>query len=283
MLSSFAAFLFGDGFSSLEGTPSLLSLGIATCVLVASAFSGAHAQDCADREPCIPDLSEWDVHSMERPNPPQITPPDDYSPVPPPSDATVLFGGEDLSAWETPDGEPAPWNVENGYFEVVPGTGYIQTKEEFGDVQLHVEWRAPSPPDGEGQDRGNSGVFFMGTRYEVQVLDTYDNDTYADGQAAALYGQYPPRVNATRPPGEWQTYDIIFDRPHFDEDGNLTEAAQLTVFHNGVMVHHDRTLTGPTAHKARPPYEAHPSALPISLQDHDHPVRFRNIWLRELE
>lgn len=248
-------------------------------LLLAGTFSAAHAQD----GPQLPDLSDWDVHSMERPNPPRIEPPAQYAPVPPPSDAVVLFGGEDLSAWQTPDGDDAPWAVEDGYFQVVPGTGPIQTREGFGDVQLHVEWMAPSPPDGEGQDRGNSGVFFMEGRYEVQVLDSYQSDTYADGQASALYGQNPPMVNATRPPGEWQTYDIVFDRPHFDEDGDLTEAAQVTVFHNGVLVHNHRTLTGPTAHEARPPYEAHESALPIQLQDHNHPVRFRNIWLRELE
>lgn len=261
----------------------LSRLGLLVAVLLAAGmFSRADAQQ-AQGDPWVPELDEWEVHSPDRPNPPRVEPPAPYGPVEPPSDATVLFGGEDLSGWQTPDGETAPWTVENGYFEVVPGTGPIQTEQSFGDVQLHVEWAAPDPPEGEGQDRGNSGVFFMGGRYEVQVLDSYQSETYADGQAAALYGQYPPSVNATRAPGQWQTYDIIFDRPHFDEDGNLTEAAQVTVFHNGVLVHDHRTLSGPTAYQSRPPYEAHSSALPIQLQDHDHPVRFRNIWLRELE
>jgi hypothetical protein len=166
--------------------------------------------------------------------------------------------------------------------EVVPKTGEIRTVKGFGDCQLHVEWMAPSPAKGTGQDRGNSGVFLMGL-YEVQVLDCYGNKTYADGMTAAIYGQFPPLVNACRPPGEWQTYDIVFHRPRFDRDGRLLAPARLTVFHNGILVHEYAGLTGPTAHKARPPYKAHAGRLPISLQDHDHPVRFRNIWLRELE
>jgi hypothetical protein len=233
----------------------------------------------------IPDLNEWDVHATERPNPDVITPPvpdTPRQPGEPPSDAVILFGGENLSAWQTPAGDPAPWQVENEYFEVVPGTGYIQTKQGFGDVQLHIEWATPEPAEGEGQDRGNSGVFFMGQRYEVQILDSFENQTYADGQAAAIYGQYPPMVNASRAPGQWQTYDIIFRRPHFDTDGNVTAPATITVFHNGVLVQDHVRLTGPTAHKERPPYEQHAAALPISLQDHDHPVRFRNVWVREL-
>jgi hypothetical protein len=149
-------------------------------------------------------------------------------------------------------------------------------------VQLHVEWAAPSPPSGDGQNRGNSGVFLMG-RYEVQVLDSYRNTTYPDGQAAALYGQYPPLVNASRPPGEWQTYDIVFRRPRFDANGKLLSKARVTVFHNGVLVQDAVELTGPTAHHARPAYSAHPDRLPILLQDHGDPVRYRNIWLRNLE
>jgi Domain of Unknown Function (DUF1080) len=166
--------------------------------------------------------------------------------------------------------------------EVVAGTGAIATARGFGDVQLHVEWMAPKPAVGEGQDRGNSGVFLMG-RYEVQVLDSYHNTTYPDGQAAAIYGQYPPLVNASRPPGEWQTYDIVFVRPRFDANGKLVSPARITVFHNGLIVQNDVTLTGPTAHQQRPPYATHADALPISLQDHGHPVRYRNIWVRPLE
>lgn len=237
-----------------------------------------------------PDLSAqdrapvyWDVHDPDRPNPPVVEPgPAPDGPVPPPADATVLFDGSDLSAWTHTDGSPVQWTVENGYMEVVPGTGGIQTQEGFGDVQLHVEWAAPSEVEGEGQERGNSGVFLMG-RYEVQVLDSYENPTYADGQAAALYGQYPPLVNASRPPGTWQTYDIIFRRPHFDANGQVVRPARFTVFHNGVLVQDHVELTGATAHYERPPYEAHPDRLPIHLQDHSDLVRFRNIWLRELE
>jgi hypothetical protein len=165
--------------------------------------------------------------------------------------------------------------------EVVAKTGSIQTKKGFGDCQLHVEWAAPSAVKGESQERGNSGVFLMNT-YEVQVLDCYENKTYADGMTAAVYGQYPPLVNACRKPGEWQTYDIIFHRPLFGKDGKLAQPARMTVFHNGILVHDDVVLSGPTAHKARPPYKVHDDKLPLSLQDHGNPVRYRNIWIREL-
>jgi hypothetical protein len=170
----------------------------------------------------------------------------------------------------------------DGYFEVVPGTGSIGTVDPFGDVQLHIEWMTPNPPRGSGQDRGNSGVFLMG-RYEVQVLDSYRNDTHADGQAAALYGEFPPLVNASRPPGQWQTYDIIFRRPHFDGQGRVVRRARVTVLHNGVLVHDAIELTGPTSDMVRRPYAAHADSLPITLQDHGHPVRFRNVWLRRLD
>jgi len=224
----------------------------------------------------------WEVHDPDRPTPPVVDPgPAPTEPVPPPEDAVVLLG-DDLSAWTHADGSAVQWSMQNGVAEVVPGTGGIETKQSFGDVQLHVEWASPAEVEGEGQGRGNSGVFLMG-RYEVQVLDSHQNTTYADGQAAALYGQYPPIVNATRPPGEWQTYDIVFHRPHFDADGQVVRPARFTVFHNGVLVQDNVELTGATAHYDRPPYEAHPDRLPIQLQDHSNPVRFRNIWLRELE
>jgi hypothetical protein len=193
----------------------------------------------------------------------------------------VLFDGKDLSQWQTPKGEPAKWKVENGYFEVVAGSGDIQTRQAFGDCQLQVEWAAPDPPRGKDQDRGNSGVYLMGL-YEVQVLDSYNNETYADGQAAAVYGQYPPLVNAVRPPGQWQTYDIIFHGPRFGADGQLLRRARVTVVHNGVLVQDNVELSGPTAHKQRPPYRVHREKLPLLLQDHSHPVRYRNIWIREL-
>jgi len=225
---------------------------------------------------------QWPIHDPARPMPPVVAPGPAGPPVPAPADAVVLFDGKDLAAWTDAKGQPARWKVENGYMEVVPKSGGIRTVRGFGDCQLHVEWMAPSPAKGTGQDRGNSGVFLMDT-YEVQVLDGYGNTTYADGMTASLYGQFPPLVNACRPPGEWQTYDIVFHRPRFDAGGKLLAPARMTVFHNGLLVHECAVLTGPTAHKARPPYKAHADKLPISLQDHDHPVRFRNIWLRELE
>jgi 3-keto-disaccharide hydrolase len=221
-------------------------------------------------------------HARDCPAPPVVRVAPAGAPVPPPSDAVVLFDGRDLSQWLARDGGPAKWAVRDGYMEVVPGAGAIHTAQGFGDVQLHVEWSAPNPPKGSDQDRGNSGVFLM-ERYEVQVLDSYGNATYPDGQAAAVYGQYPPLANASRAPGEWQSYDIVFHRPRFRADGTLLRPASLTVLHNGVLVQDGVALTGPTAHQRRPPYELHPDRLPLSLQDHEHPVRYRNLWLRELE
>lgn len=225
----------------------------------------------------------WKIHDGNRPQPPVVDPGYNYQqlPVQPPSDAIVLFDGRDLKQWESTKGGTALWKVEDGYMEVVKKTGDIRTRQAFGDCQLHIEWMAPEKVVGHGQERGNSGVFLMG-KYEVQVLDSYRNKTYPDGQAAAIYGQYPPLVNACRPPGHWQTYDIIFHAPRFDENGSLLAPARLTVFHNNVLVHDNVELTGPTAHKARPPYKAHAPKLPLSLQDHGNPVRYRNIWIREL-
>lgn len=230
--------------------------------------------------------TRWEIHDRNRPLPPVIdsgTSSAQDAPGHPPSDAVVLFDGKDLSQWvQKKDGSPAKWKVENGYFEVVPKTGDLQTREGFGDCQLHVEFAEPSPPKGEDQDRGNSGVFLHGL-YETQVLDSYQNKTYADGQAAAIYGQYPPLVNASRPPGQWQTYDIIFHGPRFDASGKLTRPARETVFHNGVLVQDNVELTGPTGHHVRPLYKPGPDKLPLALQDHNHPVRYRNIWIRELK
>jgi hypothetical protein len=165
--------------------------------------------------------------------------------------------------------------------EIVPGSGSIMTSHRFGDVQLHLEWRTPSPPVGDGQERGNSGIFLMG-RYELQVLDSWENRTYADGQAAAIYGEFPPQVNASLPPGEWQSYDILFRRPHFDTRGKVTRPARMTVLHNGVLVQQDVALLGPTTHMERRPYTAHADREPLVLQDHGAPVRYRNIWIRPL-
>jgi hypothetical protein len=196
----------------------------------------------------------------------------------------VLFGGTDLAQWRDSKGQPSGWKVEDGCMVVPPkgtsGGGDTVTRNEFGDCQLHVEWATPTPPTGASQGRGNSGVFFG--RYEIQVLDSYENVTYADGQAAALYGQYPPLVNACRKPGEWQTYDIIFIAPRF-KDGQLESPAYVSLFHNGVLVHHRTPLLGTTSHKALPKYTPHGPKVPIRLQDHGNPVRYRNIWVRELK
>jgi len=224
---------------------------------------------------------KWKVHDMDRPAPKQIDPgttSTQDAPGRPPSDAIVLFDGKDLSQWESKDG-PAKWKVANGYMETVPKTGYIHTKQSFADCQLHVELATPAPAVGESQDRGNSGVFLMGL-YEIQVLDSYNNRTYADGQAAALYGQYPPLVNASRPPGQWQTYTIIFHPSRWDKDGKLIRLGRVSVFHNGILVQDNVEIQGPTV--TGEPDKPHADRLPISLQDHNHPVRYRNIWIREI-
>jgi hypothetical protein len=224
--------------------------------------------------------AQWRAHDTNRPKPVVVTPgtPEMNSP---PSDAVILFDGKDLSQWTDAEGKPSKWKVENGYMEVSKGGGEIRTKQGFGDVQLHIEWASPASAEGKGQDRGNSGVFLM-NKYEVQVLDSYQNETYADGQAASLYGQYPPLVNASRAPGEWQSYDIIFRRPRFARDGKLLQPARITVLHNGVLVQDHVELWGPTNWMEYDAYTAHEDKLPMALQDHGHPVRYRNIWLREL-
>lgn len=227
---------------------------------------------------------EWKIHDRNRPQPVVITPGECSTqdhPGQAPSDAIVLFDGKDLSKWRAADDGPAKWKVGDGYFEVAPGTGDMHTQQAFGDCQLHVEFAEPFPAHGEDQDRGNSGVFLM-SLFEVQVLDSYQSRTYPDGQEAAIYGQYPPLVNACRPPGQWQTYDIIFHGARFDPAGKLLRPAFITVLHNGVLVQDHVRIMGPTAHMHRPPYQPTPQKLPLKLQDHDHPVRYRNIWIREL-
>ncbi|MEM9236335.1 MAG: DUF1080 domain-containing protein [Verrucomicrobiota bacterium] len=229
-------------------------------------------------------VHEADV--TKQPLPPVVTPGD--KPGEPPSDAVVLFDGTEKSFrenWIGLDGEPSRWNFVDGAMESVQKAGYIRTKREFGSCQLHIEWASPSEVKGEGQGRGNSGVFLMG-KYEVQVLDSFENQTYADGQAGALYGRQKPLVNAARKPGEWQSYDIIFHRPRFDKDGKVTKRATFTVFHNGVLIQDHTVLSGGTGWNgphAATEYKAHGDKGPLSLQDHGNPVRFRNVWVRELK
>jgi hypothetical protein len=227
----------------------------------------------------------WLAHDRNRPQPPVVTPATPSTQEQagkPPSDATILFDGKDLSQWSSMDGSPTKWITRDGYMECVKGSGYVRTLQNFGDCQLHVEWATPVPGRGEGQGRGNSGVFFGLDRYEIQVLDSYENKTYADGGAGAVYGQYPPLANVCRPPGQWQTYDIIYTAPRFDAEGKLLAPVRLTVLQNGVLIQNNVQLTGPTSWLERAPYSAHPEKQPISLQDHGNPVRFRNIWVREL-
>jgi hypothetical protein len=227
----------------------------------------------------------WIDHDRDRPLPPVVTPATPSTPEQAgtaPSDAVALFDGKDLSQWCAMDGGPTKWIVRDGYMECVKGSGYVRTLQNFGDCQLHVEWATPAEVHGEGQGRGNSGVFFGFGRYEIQVLDSYGNKTYADGSAGAIYGQYPPLVNASRPPGEWQTYDILYTAPRFDAEGKLLSPVVLTVLHNGVLIQHNAKLTGPTDWIDRAPYSPHPEKLPIAFQDHGNPVRFRNVWVREL-
>lgn len=212
-----------------------------------------------------------------------------WSPVPPvvdpggpgrpPSDAVVLFDGRDLSEWTGLNGA-AGWKIEGDAVIVVKGTGDISTKRSFGDVQLHVEWRTPDVVVGEGQERGNSGVYLMG-RYELQVLDSYRNETYVNGQAGSIYKQYPPLVNASRPPGEWQSYDVIFHAPRFRPDGSLERPATFTVLQNGVLIQDHVEVKGSTVYIGEPRYEAHGKG-PLLLQDHGNPVSYRNLWIREL-
>jgi hypothetical protein len=226
----------------------------------------------------------WHVHDPARPHPRAVTPGATASAAP--SDAIVLFDGRDLSKWgHRPAGAPidaaltpATWPVRDGYFEV--GKTDLRTRDSFGDVQIHLEWAAPADAKGASQDRGNSGLKIMGL-YELQILDSYDNVTYADGQAAAIYGQWPPLVNAARKPGEWQTYDVIFEAPRFDGE-KVARPAYLTVIWNGVMVHVHQEVMGTTLHRQVGKYTPHAAELPLMLQDHNHPVRYRNIWVRRL-
>jgi hypothetical protein len=228
---------------------------------------------------------KWHVHDGDRPQPRVVDPGTASTQEQagrPPSDAIVLFDGKDLSHWRTRNDRPAAWKTEDGALIAKPGAGDLISKDEFGDCQLHLEFAAPVPSEGRDQDRGNSGVMFF-ARYELQILDSFQNLTYPDGQAAAIYGQYPPLVNAAREPGQWQTYDIIFTTPRFKQDGALDSPAFVTMLHNGVLVHSHTPVLGPMSYRKQPRYTPHGPKGPILLQDHGHPVRFRNIWVREIK
>jgi hypothetical protein len=219
---------------------------------------------------------KWKVHDAARSRPKKVTPGLPLLNEAPPADALVLFDGKDLSQWVAPN-----WKVENGYMEVAPRSGAMVTKEKFGDCQLHVEWMIPKGVEGAGQGRGNSGIELM-RRYEIQVLESFENQTYADGQAASIYGQWPPLVNASRPQGEWNVYDILFEAPKFAGD-QIAKPGYVTVIHNGILVHHHQQILGAAVHRRVAKYTPHGAEEPLSLQDHGQTVRYRNIWIRRLK
>ena len=254
-------------------------LTIAAVVLVCSAllnFAQAPVRPNSDLgytdTPMLPGL-RFHVHDPERPHPPVVTPAAQLGG--PPSDAIVLFDGTDASRWQNPH-----WKIENGYMEVIPNSGDLKTTEKYGDVQLHLEFASPTQIRGNSQNRGNSGIFLQGL-YEIQVLDGFDNPTYADGQTGAIYGQWPPLSNPTRKPGEWQSYDIVFEAPRMD-GANVITPAFVTVFLNGVLMHNRKEMMGPTVHRALAKYAAQPAEDSLVLQDHQQPVRYRNIWIRRV-
>ncbi len=227
--------------------------------------------------------NKWRVHDGERPQPRIVSPGTESSPDVPgaaPSDAIMLFDGRSLDGWSKKAGGEAEWKLEGGYMEVAPGTGNICTDTKLGDCQMHLEWMEPEVIKGDGQGRGNSGVFMM-ELYEIQVLDGYENPTYADGTCGGLYGQCPPLVNPSRKPGEWQSYEVVWTAPRFDGD-RLVSPAYVTVLQNGVLIHHHKELIGPTRHKITTCYQPHPPEAPLMLQDHGDLVRYRNIWYRPL-
>ncbi len=256
-------------------------LTLTTAALFIAAFPSLAADKPGYTDTAQITGQKWRVHDAERPQPRTVTPGKTFSHgAAAPSDAVVLFDGTDLSKW-TKGGKPAPWKVENGYMEVVGKSGSIQTKDKFGSYQLHVEFAEPTPPKGHSQERANSGIFMHGI-YEVQILDCYENPTYADGTLGGIYGQWSPLANAAKPPGEWQSYDIIFEAPKVD-GGKVLEPAHITVLVNGIVTQHRQTILGPTKHRDLARYEANtPTTGPIELQDHGDPVRFRNIWVRPI-
>jgi hypothetical protein len=250
-------------------------------LMLTTTASGQQAPVGYDDTPMQPN-GKWRVHDGTRPHPTIITPPPASNvPAAAPSDAIVLLGtGSDLGAWQMANGSAPTWMMKDGVLQT--GKGMLSTKQQFTDLQVHVEFATPSEVKGDSQGRGNSGVFLLGV-FEIQVLDSYQNITYPDGQAAAMYGQYPPLVNAARAPGQWQTYDIAFTAPRFSPDGKLEKPAIVTVIHNGVVVHHATPFWGPTRHRSVLPYTPEMAKGPLALQDHGNPVRYRNIWVRELK
>lgn len=222
-----------------------------------------------------PDPAETEVWE---PEPEIVTPGDGTNP---PSDAIVLFDGSDLAQWTDGEGNESKWVVEDNAVTVNPETGTLMTRQHFGNCQLHIEFRTPKEIEGNGQERGNSGIFLQG-KYEVQVLDSYENRTYSNGQAGSIYKQHIPLVNVSRKPGEWQMFDVVFNAPSFNEDGSLNKPGYVTLFHNGVLILNHVELKGSTVFSGEPEYKAHDPKGPLVLQDHDNPVSYRNIWIREL-
>lgn len=261
---------------TLLGSTCVASAAVRTTLLTKKTDSGTIVgyQDT----PLLPATgNKYHVHDVDRPIPKQVTPAPPGKSAKPPSDAIVLFEGKDLSKWQD-----TSWKTDDGLIEA--GADTLETKGAFGDCQLHIEWRAPTTPPGRLMLRGNSGVIMMGL-YEIQIFDSHVSNAvqiYSDGQAASIYGQTPPLVNACRAPGEWQTYDILFTAPVFDGD-KLIQRAKITMLHNQVLVHLNQEIMGPMTHRNILPYKAHPAKLPLILQGHGSPVRFRNIWIRPLD
>jgi hypothetical protein len=256
-----------------------LLLSIAALTALASFGAEQHGLGYSDT-PMVPG-TKWHIHDGDRPQPRVVTPGDKFSEMAtPPSDAVVLFDGKDISKWKSERGGDVKWKVENGYLETTH-TGRIRTKDEFGSFQMHLEFATPEKVVGSGQGRGNNGVNIFG-KYEIQVLDSFNNPTYPDGQAGAIYGQTPPLVNASRGPGQWQTYDIVFVAPRWDDQGKMTHKGYITLFHNGVILHNHRELLGGTNHRQIMPFKPDSGKGFIELYEHGNPVRFRNIWIRPL-
>ncbi len=271
-------------------TRRLRIVGVCGCLVAVAGLAVLWAQE-PKKEPPVQwvetPTGRWMVHDEARPAPPVVMPGacGQETPVAPPGDAIVLFDGKDLTNWTDVKGQPSKWNIRDGYMESVKGAGYVRTKQEFGSAQVHVEFATPSHVIGKGQGRGNSGVFLQGM-YEVQVLDSFENATYPDGQCGALYGRAVPLVNASCRPGQWQTYDIVYHRPEFDASGKVAKPAVFTVFHNGILIHDHVALDGGTnwiGPHAVTDYAPHGDKGPLMFQDHSNPVRFRNVWIRELK